>query len=155
MDTSVAANKTDRLGRRTGPRRKYSVAEKLQIVEETRAIGASVADVGRAHGINANIVFGWRRLAQRGLLRAPGAESAPLLPVKVESPTLLPTVKTPASATNTVVPMQEGGSTAKRARSERTGGVIEIELSNGHRVRVQGAVDANALKLVIGVLVRR
>ena len=105
--------------------RKYSVAEKLQIVEETRANGASVADVGRAHGINANIVFGWRRLAQRGLLRAPGAESAPLLPVKVESPTLLPTVKTPASEART-----------------RERGIIEIEFSGGIRVRLQGAVDA-------------
>ena len=51
MDTSVAS-KTDRLGRRIG-RRKYSLAEKLQIVEETRAPRASVADVARAHGVNA------------------------------------------------------------------------------------------------------
>jgi transposase-like protein len=71
---------------RVGPRRKYATEEKLRIVEEARAPGASVADVARGHGINANIVFGWRQLAQRGLLRVAGAESAALLPVKVDSP---------------------------------------------------------------------
>ncbi len=35
MDSSVVS-KTDRLGRRTGPRRKYLVTEKLRILEETR-----------------------------------------------------------------------------------------------------------------------
>ncbi len=69
MDSSVVS-KTDRLGRRTGPRRKYLVTEKLRILEETRRPGASIAEVARAHGINANIVFGWRRLAQRGLSRS-------------------------------------------------------------------------------------
>ena len=34
MDTSVVS-KTDRLGRRTGPRRKYLGTEKLRILEET------------------------------------------------------------------------------------------------------------------------
>lgn len=136
MDTSIA-NKTDRLGRRTGPRRRYAAAEKLQIIEETRAPGASVADVARAHGINANIVFGWRRLAQRGLLGAESVESAPLLPVKVESPTLLPTVKATPSATST---------------GER--GVIEIEFPGGIRVRLHGRVDTLLLKRVLKTLRR-
>jgi transposase len=136
VDTSVA-NKTDRLGRRTGPRRRYSAAEKLRILEETRLPGASIAEVARAHGINANIVFGWRRLAQRGLLRTESAESALLLPVKVESPTLLPTVKAPS------VP----GATRQR-------GVIEIEFSGGIRVRLHGAVDAPLLKRVLKFLRR-
>ena len=60
MDTSVVS-KTDRLGRRTGPRRKYLVGEKLRILEETRRPGASIAEVARAHGINANVVFGCKR----------------------------------------------------------------------------------------------
>ncbi len=76
MDTSVES-KTDRLGRRTGPRRRHSGAEKLRILGETRKPGASVADVARAHGINANLVFAWRRLAQQGLLREESPESAP------------------------------------------------------------------------------
>jgi len=134
VDTSVGS-KTDRLGRRTGPRRKYAVAEKLRIVEQTRAAGASVADVARTHGINANIVFGWRRLAQRGLLREPGEQSVPLLPVKIESPTLLPTAKAPAP-----VPRERG--------------LIEIEFSGGVRVRLYGVVDALLLKRVLKTLRR-
>ena len=73
MDTSIE-NKTDKLGRRTGPRRKYPLAEKLRILEETRKPGASVADVARVHEVNANVVFGWRHLAKKGLLRAPNPE---------------------------------------------------------------------------------
>ncbi len=140
MDTSVVS-KTDRLGRRTGPRRKYVVAEKLRILEETRRPGASIAEVARAHGINANVVFGWRRLAQRGLLRAESAESIPLLPVKVESPTLLPTVKA------SCVP--------KAAPASREHGVIEIEFAGGIHMRLQGAVDALLLKRVLKALRRQ
>jgi transposase len=137
VDTSVAS-KTDRLGRRTGPRRRYTAAEKLQVVEETRVPGASVADVARAHGINANIVFGWRRLTQRGLLlRSESAENTALLPVKVESPTLLPTVKAPA-----------------RQAGARERGLIEIEFSGGIRVRLHGSVEAVLLKRVLKTLRR-
>lgn len=139
MDTSVAG-KTDRLGRRTGPRRKYQLAEKLRILEETRRPGASIAEVARTHGVNANVVFGWRRLEQLGALRAPSTESASLLPVKVDSPTLLPTVK--AS-----VPVRS-------AHATRSPGVIEIEFSGGICVRLHGAVDALLLKRVLKTLRR-
>ena len=43
-------------------RQRRSIAERRRIVEETLAPGASVARGARAHGINANQVFGWRRL---------------------------------------------------------------------------------------------
>ena len=36
--------------------------EKLRIVEETQAEGASVALVARTHGVNADLVFNWRKL---------------------------------------------------------------------------------------------
>lgn len=137
MDTSVAS-KTDRLGRRTGPRRKYALVEKLQIIEETRTPGRSVADVARAHGVNANVVFGWRRLAQRGLLREAVATDASLLPVKVESPTLLPAAKPPAA----------------HPAASRERGFIEIEFSGGVRVRLHGMVDTLLLKRVLKTLRR-
>ena len=59
---------TRRRRRRTPKRRRYSVAEKRQIVEESFEPGTSVARVARAHGVNANQVFTWRRLYQRGQL---------------------------------------------------------------------------------------
>ena len=48
--------------------------------------GASVALVARAHGVNANQVFKWRRALKRGELNEPAAASARLLPVIVSSP---------------------------------------------------------------------
>ena len=47
-------------------RRWRSVAEKRRIVELTLVPGASVALVARAHGVNANQVFKWRREFERG-----------------------------------------------------------------------------------------
>ena len=53
--------------RRSG-RRRRSVSEKRQIVELTIEPGASVAQVARANGVNANQVFKWRRVFERGEL---------------------------------------------------------------------------------------
>ena len=57
--------------------------EKRQIVEQTLAAGGSVAPVARAHGVNANQVFQWRRQYRRGLLDAGNSEAVSLLPVRV------------------------------------------------------------------------
>jgi transposase len=62
-------------------RRWRSVAEKRRIVELTLVAGASVALVARAHGVNANQVFKWRREFERGELSEPVSASASLLPV--------------------------------------------------------------------------
>src|ERR1700692_5046712 len=64
-------------------RRRRSVAERRRVVEETLAAGASVARVARAHGVNANQVFHWRRLYQQGLFGEGDAETVKLLPVHV------------------------------------------------------------------------
>jgi len=45
-------------------RRRYSRELKDQILAECDAPGASVAKVALAHGINANILHGWRKLAR-------------------------------------------------------------------------------------------
>ena len=68
-------------GRRV--RRFRSVAEKQQIVNLTLEPGASVALVARAHGLNANQVFKWRRAFERGELVDSTAACTALLPVTV------------------------------------------------------------------------
>lgn len=45
-------------------RRRYGAELKAQILAECNVPGASVAKVAMAHGINANIVHGWRKLAR-------------------------------------------------------------------------------------------
>src|ERR1700730_1479393 len=54
-------------GRRS--RRSWSDEEKQRIVAEAALPGASVADIARRHGVNANLVFNWRKTA-RGALSA-------------------------------------------------------------------------------------
>ncbi len=93
MDTSqqVAVLPRDKQAS-VGPlRQRRSIAEKRRIVEETLVPGASVARVARAHGINANQVFGWRRLYLGGRL---GAQKAgmKLLPVRVSDGVSAPVV---------------------------------------------------------------
>lgn len=120
MGTSLEETTTDKLGRRSGPRRKYTVAEKRRMVEDTLVVGASVPVVAQHHGVNANLLSVWRRLYKRGLLREGGVPSAALLPVKVSTPTLLPTQRAePAKISKPDPPM------------------IEIEFANGARLRVR------------------
>jgi hypothetical protein len=63
MDTSTQATELIPVKGSTvaKPKRQHrTIEEKWQIVEETLVEGASVARIARAHGINANQVFGWR-----------------------------------------------------------------------------------------------
>jgi transposase len=71
-------------GRRV--RRWRSISEKRRIAELTFEPGASVALVARAHEVNANQVFKWRRELKRGELVEPDAASAALLPVTLSAP---------------------------------------------------------------------
>ncbi len=65
------------------PKRRYrALEEKRRIVEETLVEGASVALIARAHGVNANLVFNWRRLTgadsiKRGDWEAAGLSCCP------------------------------------------------------------------------------
>jgi transposase len=60
------------------PRR--SKQERRRVVEETLKLGASVAVIARAHGVNANQVFHWRKLYREGRLDITPAQ---LVPVRI------------------------------------------------------------------------
>ena len=51
-------------GNQTATRRRYSKEMKAQVIAECELPGASVAKVAMSHGINANVVHGWRKLAR-------------------------------------------------------------------------------------------
>jgi transposase len=136
---------TDTLGRRTGPRARHTIEQKVRVVEETRVQGASVAMVARRHNLNANQVFGWRRLYRRGLLKPQAAgDEAKMLPVNVSTPTVLPTERAARPAPSL--------SSSKPAPACE---VIEIQLRNGHSIVVRGLVDSEALARVIDLLIKR
>ena len=65
-------------------RKRRSAAEKRLIVEQALEPGASVARVARAHGLNANVVFNWRRLYSEGKLAVETTQAMKLLPVSME-----------------------------------------------------------------------
>jgi transposase len=112
-------------------RRYRTNAEKVRIVEETMAEGVSVASVARRHGLNANLLFNWRRRYQQGLLeRSREPVAAKLLPVHVE-------------------PEPEAMPSASRGTSA---GQIQVSLPGGIVIDVRGEVDAALLGTVLRVL---
>ncbi len=115
-------------------RRQWSDDEKARIIEETLVPGARVAEVARRNAVSASLVFGWRRLSRDGLL---GRGVPALVPVEIMAPAL-------PARTPPIVP-----------RPRRSAGLIEIELSQGRRLRVGSDVDGDALRRVLDALDRR
>lgn len=65
-------------------RRRWSLQEKLQMVEESELPGLSVSYVARKYGVSPSQLFTWRRLAREGKLSAirAGEEVVPASEVK-------------------------------------------------------------------------
>ena len=119
-----------------GTRRKHSEALKRDLVERSLQPGASVSALAQQHGINANLLFNWRRLR----LRAQNPDATAALP------TLLPVT----------VQRDVPGSTAELLRPPAVGaraptGSIEIEIGIA-RVRLRGAVDDASVRSVLRAL---
>ena len=112
----------------TERRRRWSLQDKLRIVDETMQPGMTVTEVARRHGLAPSVVFTWRRLAREGRLGDAG-------------PTFVPVEITP-------VPVQ----TTPVASPPRRTGLIEIVLGRGRRIRVDREVDAEALRRVLQVV---
>ncbi len=137
MDTSQQVGVVPR-DKPTAPQRQQrSIAEKRRIVEETLVEGASVARVARAHGINANQVFGWRRLYLAGRLgeQKPGIK---LLPVRVSESKSAPVV----------VEAVESGLTGIAQAQPST---IHIELRQA-QVRIEGSADPTLVRVLLECL---
>jgi transposase len=113
-------------------RRKHSEALKRDLVERSLRTGASVAAIAQEHGINANLLFNWRRLHLQGRRVSAAAVPAPtLLPVTVQASAALSVPK----------------ALAPRAPT----GVIEIDIGAA-RVRLRGAVDQASVCCVLQAL---
>jgi transposase len=70
-------------------RRRYGGEFKAQVLADCEGLGASVAKVAMAHGINANVVHRWRQLAREGG-QATAAKPSEFVPVAIAAPTPLP-----------------------------------------------------------------
>jgi len=107
-------------------RRWRSVSEKLEIVQLTLKPGASVAEVARAHGVNANQVFKWRRAFERGELSEP---SVALIPVTVAS--------------------TEDESKETEEVATPSGGAIHIELPGRAVISVESGADPSLVRSIL------
>jgi transposase len=121
-------------------RRRWSHDDKMRIVEETLVPGAKVTEVARRNGVAASVVFTWRRQART--VEKVGACFAPVQIAATET----------GEQAVKVVP--EDGSLARSVAVARLG-LIEIDLGNRRRIRVDAQVDADALARVLDVLERR
>ena len=127
------------VGRR---RRRWSEAQKRQIVAETHEPGVSVPMVAQRYNLNANQIFRWRRL-----FREPerAGRAGRFVPVVVEAaPGQEPDAATMSPPSESVV-----------SEGQPATGRMEILLSGDRRVIVDRTVDASALSRVISVLERR
>lgn len=108
-------------------RRRWSVADKLRIVAETREPGATLSRVARRHDLNTNLLYTWRRMAE-GRPAQPAAR-AQLIPVRIAAAPTPPAGRPIA-------------------------GRIEIALPDGVRVMIDEGVTSERLAQVLAVLRR-
>jgi len=127
--------------RAKGRRREHSPTLKRELIERSLQPGASVSGIALDSGINANLLFKWRREHLRANGRAlisTAASAAPvLLPVKIESP--MPQVVA-APAAPPAPPTSRGKV-----------GSIEIDIG-GARITLRGTVDPNSVRAVLQAL---
>ncbi|HEY6355804.1 MAG TPA: transposase [Burkholderiaceae bacterium] len=122
----------------TRTRRQHERAFKDELIAQSLVPGASVAGMAMKGGINANLLFKWRREHVRAMA-ASAPTAATLLPVCViaesaSPPTVQPTVRVATGINRSSPP-----------------GVIEIEIA-GAQLRLRGAVDETALSTVLRAL---
>jgi transposase len=150
-------------------RRTWSPEDKQRIVEETIRPGASVAEISRRHGVNANLVFAWRRMLQPTTAEAadPGscAWSARLdaAPSTADAPEFVPIgvftraddglgLQAQAASVAITAGTAAGRAAVARPAMDKRPGVIEIDLVDGTRLRVDAFVNERALRRVLAAL---
>ena len=123
-----------------GPaRRQHERSFKAELVRQSLEPGASVSAIALSNGINANLLFKWRREHLRDSGRSPAP--AVLLPVQVTSgveataAVCVPAAPAPPPAT----------------KPSTRSGVIEMEIA-GVQLRVRGMVDEASLCSVLRAL---
>ena len=128
-------------------RRYRSAEERRRIVEETLVPGTSVAVVARAHGVNANQVFAWRKLYQAG--RLGGANAVSMSEASTSGVRLLP-----VSISAEVEPGRPSAvavSPRRNGDGEPAPGVIELTLAKA-QLRITGQVEASVLRVLLECL---
>jgi transposase len=101
-------------------RRRHSAQFKALVLQQCAAPGASVAKVAMAHGLNANIVHGWRKLARErnGAAVSPSRPSSLVLKTAASRPQFVPvsmaqTTTSPAALADIQIELRRGATAMK------------------------------------------
>jgi transposase len=122
-------------------RRRWSTQEKLRLVAESyRAVGG-LGEVADRAGLHRSLLQRWRRQVRDGTLVADRFGASSFVPVTIHDSEA---VATPALATAGAGPLH--GSVRR---------LVETDLPNGCRVRVEQDIPTAALRRIIGALARR
>lgn len=116
-------------------RRRWSDEAKRSMVAETDQPGETVTGVARRHGVNASMLFAWRKQIQA--CAAPSDETPPAL-----APRFVP-LAIASSAPPPALPSSYSAPT------------IELQLAGGSCVKIVGAADPDLVATVLKALPRR
>ncbi len=131
MSTIDSGHYGDCVARRT--KRLWTDEEKRSICFQTAAAGVSVAQVAQRYAVNANLIFKWRRDPRY----APDPAAAPGL-----------------SEGSRFLPLEIVAEATKPLAAPVADNHIEIDLAGGHRMRISGGYDPDALaRLIRGLTV--
>ena|SRR6056297_729370 len=115
------------MARRT--KRLWTDEEKRSICLQTTAPGVSVARVAQRYAMNANLIFKWLRDPRYAPEPPAEPDAACFLPVEIVGR-----------------PMHDD---SEAAADPAPAGMIEIDLAGGHRLRIVGRYDPEALARLI------
>ena len=121
-------------GKKGQKKRFWSDEEKVSICAQTCAPGVSVAQVARRYAMNTNLIHKWLRdprfAADLEIIEDEVAETACFLPVEI-------------------VDRVQHKDTAPTPDANPAHNAIEIDIAGGHRLRIIGGYDPEALARLI------
>jgi transposase len=129
-------------------RRQWTAEEKAALMAEVDAAGGQVSLIARRHRISKSLLYNWRSAWKAAaLMTRASAPAAGFVQLGVVADALAESSIMPMTA-ETVCPRPRG---AGLTLAERVG-VIEIDLPDGVRVRVDSGVNEKTLRRVLSAL---
>jgi transposase len=124
-------------------RRRWTLEQKLALVEEVLRPGASVASVADRHGMSRSLLFAWRRQVRDGTM--PGV-------VRAEAAAGLMPVRVVAAASPREAPRASLPSRRPAGRPGKSAATVEVVLRNGRMLRVCEAIGPEVLGCLAAAL---
>ena len=117
-------------------RRRWTLEQKLALVEEVSRPGASVAAVADGHGVSRSLLFEWRRQVRAGTM--PGV-------VRAEAAATLVPVRIVEDAPRKEAPRPPRPSRVPAERAGKSAAMVEVVLPNGRVLRVSETIRPGVL----------